>query len=387
MIHGSSIISYKIEGVYYTESVRDAFARISQYCDALYGDYKDPSKNTLICNGKMMIHDHLGHGYTSLNSIRKEYRSSLYDVLFNEGRYITVSTDHLVNTNAYGEMPVAQLPVDATLNNMITPTEPAMYDGKMAFDFAWLLGVMLVSGEYRTTPTISLYKIDEELNKYIQRMLNFINGVGHSGNLENPADSTNVLTSKGKNPRVTIVCGDNMYANNSHAKNIFLRLFEALNKSERKIPQEIFKEGKLIIMSFVSGIIDAIGTLKNISERKYDVALTLPSGIAQPLLYLLMNADIPATIEYGTLKNGAPSGKDTISFPFVYEFQKFSHSSMYEGKSIEDSNLWESRRDKLLTIDKLVLLEKENPEDVYEIDTASGTYTANGIQLKAGSNK
>ena len=387
MIHGSSIISYKLDGVYYTESVRDAFARISQYCDALYGDYKDPSKNTLISNGKMMIHDHLGHGYTSLNSIRKEYRSSLYDVLFNEGRYITVSTDHLVNTNAYGEMPVAQLPVDATLNNMITPTEPAMYDGKMAFDFAWLLGVMLVSGEYRTTPTISLYKIDEELNKYIQRMLNFINGVGHSGNLENPADSTNVLTSKGKNPRVTIVCGDNMYANNSHAKNIFLRLFEALNKSERKIPQEMFKEGKLIIISFISGIIDAIGTLKNISERKYDVALTLPSGIAQQLMYLLMNADIPATIEYGTLKNGAPSGKDTISFPFVYEFQKFSHSSMYEGKSIEDSNLWESRREKLLTIDKLVLLEKENPEDVYEIDTASGTYTANGIQLKAGSNK
>ena len=161
-----------------------------------------------------------------------------------------------------------------------------------------------------------------------------------------------------------------------------------MNTSEmEKLIYWYFKESSLVIMSFISGIIDAIGTLKNISERRYDVALTLPSGIAQQLMYLLMNADIPATIEYGTLKNGAPSGKDTISFPFVYEFQKFSQSSMYEGKSIENSDLWASRREKLLTIDKLVLLEKENPEDVYEIDTASGTYTANGIQLKAGSNK
>ena len=386
MIHGSTIISYKLDGVYYTESVRDAFTRISQYNDALYGDFADPSKNTLQCS-RVMIHDHLGHGYTVANSIRKEYRDSLYDVLFNEGRYITVATDHMVNTNAYGDMPVAQLPVDATLNNMITPTESATYGGKISLEFAWLLGVMLVSGEYRTTPTISLYKVDEELNRNVQRMLNYINGIGNSGNVEKPADSTTVLTSKGKNPRVTIVCGDNKYANNSDAKNLFMREFEALNKSERKIPQEMFKESSLVIMSFVSGIIDAIGTLKNISERKYDVALTLPSGIAQQLMYLLMNADIPATIEYGTLKNGAPSGKDIISFPFVYEFQKFSHSSIYEGKVLENSDLWASRREKLLTIDKLVLLEKENPEDVYEIDTASGTYTANGIQLRAGSNK
>ena len=103
--------------------------RISQYSNALYGDFADPSKNTLQCS-RVMIHDHLGHGYTVANSIRKEYCDSLYDVLFNEGRYITVSTDHLVNSNAYGDMPVAQLPVDVTLNNMITPTEPAMYDGK-----------------------------------------------------------------------------------------------------------------------------------------------------------------------------------------------------------------------------------------------------------------
>ena len=387
MIHGSSIISYKLDGVYYTEPVRDAFTRISQYNGSIYGDYADPSKNTLQCNGKVMIHDHLGHGYAQLNSIRKEYRDNFYDVLFNEGRYIRVSTDHVVNTNAYGEMPVAQLPVDATLNNMITPTEPATYDGKMGFDFAWLLGVMLVSGEFRTTPTISLYKVDEELNGYVQRMLNFANGIGNSGNVENPAESTTVLTSKGKNPRVTIVCGDNKYSNNSNVKNLFMKEFEALNKSERKIPQEMFKEGNLIILSFVSGIIDAIGTLKNISNEKYDVALTVPSGIAQQLVYLLMAADVPATIEYGTLKNGAPSGKDTVSFPFIHEFQKFSHSSLYGNKELQGSDVWESRRDKLLTIDKLVLLEKDAPEDVYDFETASGTYTVNGIQLKAGSNK
>lgn len=386
MIHGSSIISYKLDGVYYTEPVRDAFTRISQYCDALYGDYKDPSINTLMCN-RVMIHDHLGHGYTTLNSIRKEYRDSVYDVLFNEGKYITVSTDHVVNTNAYGELPIAQLPVDATLNNMIIPTEPAGYDGKMSFNFAWLLGVMLVSGEYRTTPTVSLYKIDEALNNNVKRVLDYVNGIGNSGNTEIPAESTRMLVSKGKNPRVTIVCSDNKYANNSHAKNLFMSYFEALNKSERKIPQNLFKEGKLVIISFISGMIDAIGTLKNISGNKYDVALTLPSAIAQELMYLLMNVDIPSTIEYGTNKNGTPSGKDTITFPYVYEFQKFSLSSMYEGKVIENSDLWESRRNKLLTIDKLVHLDKNEPQDMYSISTDSGTYTVNGIQLNGVKNK
>jgi len=308
MINGTSVISYTLNNVPYTEPIKDAFTRITQYSDAIYGNYDNPETNRLICNGNVKILDHMSGDDAS-----------------------TVE------------------PGD-TMNNMIGSVPGYKYtDSNIAFDFAWLLGVLFVSGEYRNNLSVTLYKNDTPLNAFIQSRMDYCNGIGNSGNVEKQPSSARYHVSKGKNPKSTILTTENKFTYNSPIKNQLASLFGALNKSERKVPQMITSNGRYAITSFVSGVIDAIGVLKNISENKYDVELTVPSQVAQELFYLLMSIDIPATIEYGTAKNGSPSGKDTISFAVCYEMQKFSHSSLYDKKLVQDQDRWSNRCDKALT--------------------------------------
>ena len=384
MINGTSVISYTLNNVPYTEPIKDAFTRITQYSDAIYGNYDNPETNRLICNGNVKILDHMSGDYVEAYSIRKEFRNEFYDMVFNEGRYVSISTDHKVNTNNRGDIDASTVEPGDTMNNMISSAPGYKYrDSNIAFDFAWLLGVLFVSGEYRNNLSVTLYKNDTVLNAFIQSRMDYCNGIGNSGNVEKQPSSARYHVSKGKNPKSTILTTENKFTYNSPIKNQLASLFGALNKSERKVPQMNTSNGRYAITSFVSGVIDAIGVLKNISENKYDVELTVPSQVAQELFYLLMSIDIPATIEYGTTKNGSPSGKDTISFAVCYEMQKFSHSSLYDKKLVQDQDRWSNRCDKALTVKKMVRSLLNDERDVYDIDTSSGYYTVNGIQMKS----
>lgn len=383
MIHGSSIISYKLNGVLYTESVRDAFTRVARYSGNIYGDYNNPEKNTVDCAGKVQVLDYQSGNYVDAYNIRKEFKKELFDVVFDNARYITVSADQEIVTNGSTPVNVQKVNNSTQVINMAYPIEPATYDAKMNTDFAWTLGALFAAGEYRNNPVITLYKNDEKLSNSVKLSLDRLNGIGNSGNVEKAACSCKVTVARAATPRVTIASGEGKYSHNNAVKSQLLEMFGSLNKSERKIPQCVFSDGRFVMVAFIMGMVDTIGTIIELKQNKYDIEMVLPADVAQQVYHLLWRIDIPSSIEYGTDKNGVPSGKDTLRVEVAPEFQKFTKSSLFDGKTIEYFDRFGGRYEKVINANKVVRILKHNDVDFYNINTRTESYSANGISVKS----
>ena len=291
-LSNNSIISYSMRGRTYIESFERMWNRLSEYYDVLV---QPNGKDLFMRTPGISIWDHVAGRYVKQYGMIRNTQKKWVEVAFTGGRYVRVTDDHPFEVNGKGIVLARDIKLGDEIfkeNEREVPKADSVLEERY-----WLAGMMICDGCYdrQCSITVGLDEYD-----IAERTIDIFDRVYH-------AEPRLIEWHRGvKGNYYEIRCKDS-----KRMSPFFFKMFEGLRKVERHIPSFVFDASYDARMSFLAGMIDADGNLKEEGDKTIvrmgstneelalqEMALAQSLGY-QPSIYLNhYNSKCPEKIRY-----------------------------------------------------------------------------------------
>ena len=263
-VDGSEVVSYKYNGVVHVES----FERMWNKFSLLYKpkvQSEEDNRHLYMEVPNLQIWDTKLEDYTVVKCLIRNVQNKWYDIKLRNGRTIKVTDNHPFETENRGIVYASDLTTDdkILINNFSSSIKSDVVkdidDRK-----AWLFGLILCDGcLHNNTISVSIGLDEEDIaEEYIDAMYD-IYGFTVNKKYQMRGKKGNYI-----DLRINLTEDNNYSAR--YLYNELVELFEGVNKSDRKIPDEVYTWNESARLSFLAGMIDADGYIHYTDTSNFD---------------------------------------------------------------------------------------------------------------------
>ncbi|MNH66474.1 Anaerobic ribonucleoside-triphosphate reductase [compost metagenome] len=360
-VDGDELITYKLDGELYVESFQRMYNKV-----ALIGDEKLYGRSNYIEYDNLEIFDSYSKKFVKVKKVIKNPDQGNWTyVKLNNGRSLLATKDHPLPVKDKGRINVEDLMVGDSI-----PVDYEQYHEESENhdnEKAWLDGLILCDSSYSSgLIRISLGMDEMDIAEASQTALRKVYGIKNKV----------VFQQRGaKGVYVDIVT----YETGAEKLNGFATLFGGWNKAERQIPNYIFNSSRENRLSFLAGMIDADGHVKNVhGSARVEIGST-NKELALQQMALAQTVNIKAKL-YLNKYNGNDLSKlrYKVEFYNTYELNKYIKSKKKNSVLIDckkEGNLSTSNYAQVMELVEMGSLGKNS----YDVETESDHFDVSCI--------
>lgn len=282
-VDGSEVITYKFEDKVYCESFERAWYRMKDVFNAV--PQTEGSKNWYIDTNGVEIWDNSKNLFVPCYRFIRNIQDTWYRIKLSNGRFITVTDNHPFEIKDKGVV----LARDLVLNDEILIDKLSSFCNGVEEPFTervvWLLGLVLYSNNSPTSLNISLGLDEMDIQEHILDILS--NDFAMHPNV--------VEQRKGTKASYNDIRVKSTELSTSGLR-AYIEQFEGIVKDSRHIPNIIWNCTKELRLSFLGGLIDAIGFV-NISDKVAKITFILTNyELSLQIMLLAQSVGFPASI-------------------------------------------------------------------------------------------
>lgn len=359
-VDGDEVITYKLDNMLYVESFQRMYGNVERV-----GVKRQFGESEYLEHERLEIFDSYSNGFVKVKKVIKNPDKSNWAIVkLNNGRSLLATKDHPLPVKDKGRVYVNNLQV----GDSIPVTYGQYYEESEVCENekAWLDGILLCDSSYSSgIVRVSLGMDEKDIAEATQTALRNVYG------LKNKV----IFQQRGvKGIYIDVVS----YETDSEKLKEISTLFGGWNKIERKIPSYIFKASRANRLSFLAGMIDADGHIKEVNgSARIEIGST-NKELALLQVALAQTLGIKAKI-YLNKYNGKDKSKlrYKVEFYNTYELNNYlrckKKSSILDG--CKEGNVVSFEHAKVTEVIEMGFLNKSS----YDVETESDRFDVSGI--------
>lgn len=250
-VHGDSVVTYRLNGMTYVESIARLYDRIA---DIVPAQQRGKSEYMPTSEIDLKIWDSHSNAFVCVKTVlRNRDVDNWRKVTYANGRILIATGDHPLPIDGRGRVFVDDIKAGDIAP--ISTYVPVPNADEIDEDLAWLLGVIVCDGCLLSgTPSVTLGMDEYDVTSKVLDVAKKLPGS------ENRKIKTHTRGEKGNYYEVMLGA--------SECESCLCSLFEGAEKNKRHIPQSIFNCKREQRIAFLAGMIDADGYInKHINSR------------------------------------------------------------------------------------------------------------------------
>lgn len=250
-VHGDSVVTYRLNGMTYVESIARLYDRIA---DIVPAQQRGKSEYMPTSEIDLKIWDSHNNAFVGVKTVlRNSDVDNWRKVTYANGRILIATGDHPLPIDGRGRVFVDNIKAGdiAPISTYVPVSNTNEFDE----DLAWLLGVIVCDGCLLSgTPSVTLGMDEYDVALKVLDVAKKLPGSG------NRKIKTHTRGEKGNYYEVILGA--------SECENYLCSLFEGAEKNKRHIPQFIFNCKREQRIAFLAGMIDADGYINRHSNNR-----------------------------------------------------------------------------------------------------------------------
>lgn len=360
-VDGKSVIDYKLDGKRYVESFERAWARLSFVYDV---KLQPDGVSQYIDTPGVEIYDCRDKQYVGQYRIIRNKQSSWCRVVFTGGRYLDATDNHPFEINGKGIVFARDLQAGDETYKQVADNDAAGQK-ENGFDLKmWLLGLILCDGCYDRQMSVTLGMDEKDI---AARAGGIFKEMGYG-----PRIGERHRGRKGDYVEVSVPESEPL-------QQWCLSVFEGKRKIKRHIPRFLFDMPYASRMSFLTGMIDADGSVNaNGNTLRIQMGSTNEELALQEML-LAESLGLNAAIYLNHYKKGSNKVRYRVEFNAVPEVIKYLASGKKRSKFDDRHIFYQNTALSSETCMVSSIIPYTEEKFSYDVTTESEHFTVNGL--------
>lgn len=353
-VDGRELVTYKVDGKLYVESIEKMFKRVSEGNEIKnrgYSSYVDVNNVTIYDSSK-------GDFVKCLKVIENPNKNDWKLVKLSNGRNLMATADHPLPTNR-GRLFVE----DLVKGDKIKVSYNQYFEETFEYGIkkAWVDGLMVCDSNYESIIVVTLGMDEEDI---ADRFISWFEEVYG----KKPVKYYRERGVRGNYIEIRVLKIDHAY---------FKELFKGKLKMERSVPGEIFSSSRSDRLSFLAGMIDADGHVKSRNNNRIVVEIgSLNKELALQQLALAQSLGIKAKSYVSNYNSDVSDFRHYVTFLMTKELSGYLASGKKNRFDInEEVSLITSSHSKVRDVIDLPLMSSKS----YDVETESDKFDVSGI--------
>ena len=365
-VQGSEVVTYKINGELYVESIQRMYQRLSgrdvenikttHYIDTSNKDVEiyDSNSGTFVKNLKVIV-----------NPNRNNWKL----VKFTDGRSLVATEDHPLPVIGKGRIFVSSIQVGDSIPVTYSQYSEVKVKPKFSTNVAWLLGLLLCDSAYANNVMLSLGLNETDI---VEKVRTAVEELGFNISIKEQHRGV-----KGNYFDVNIKCGNKL----KYFREYLEEIFGGKQKMLRQIPNEVFSWSNEYKAAFLAGIMDADGYVSHHRDRDSTIDTSRFSlGSVNKELALQQVALIQSlgcSAKY--YRNHYSSTSDKVRYVVECSCIPEVTDNMSSAKKLEIGDIKSAKLSipKYATVESIEDIDIDEPS--FDVETASDRFDVSGI--------